>query len=196
MARRRASWWASPARKAAKVAGQQREKLNRQMAQICDLRVAVPYIAELSARVAWLEAEARQAVAARWEPSDLHRRCLPRRIQQEGEGEPAVGEGGVAAWGVGDWGEMETGEGGEDESHWAAAWRLESGEGAIAAWGFGDWAKMESGEGGEDVTRAAGAWAAAWSCGDRRGRRWALEGGGEWRFEVGVLVSFETVAGQ
>ena len=75
------------------AAGLEREKLNRQMAQICDLRAAVAYIAELSARVARLEAEARQAAAARWEPSDLQicdlrRRCLPRRIRQEGEGEP------------------------------------------------------------------------------------------------------------
>ncbi|KAL5200845.1 hypothetical protein ABZP36_035199 [Zizania latifolia] len=61
---------------------QRREKLNR---RFCDLRAAVPtvsrmdkaslladataYIAELRARVARLEADARQASAARWEPS-------------------------------------------------------------------------------------------------------------------------------
>ncbi|KAF0915830.1 hypothetical protein E2562_039131 [Oryza meyeriana var. granulata] len=61
---------------------QRREKLNR---RFCDLRAAVPtvsrmdkaslladaaaYIAELRARVARLEADARQAAAARWEPT-------------------------------------------------------------------------------------------------------------------------------
>lgn len=61
---------------------QRREKLNR---RFCDLRAAVPtvsrmdkaslladaaaYIAELRARVGRLEAETRQAAAARWEPS-------------------------------------------------------------------------------------------------------------------------------
>ncbi|KAL5205583.1 hypothetical protein ABZP36_033792 [Zizania latifolia] len=61
---------------------QRREKLNR---RFCDLRAVVPtvsrmdkaslladaaaYIAELRARVARLEADARQASAARWEPS-------------------------------------------------------------------------------------------------------------------------------
>ncbi|KAL5205824.1 hypothetical protein ABZP36_034033 [Zizania latifolia] len=61
---------------------QRREKLNR---RFCDLRAAVPtvsrmdkaslladaaaYIAELRARVARLEADARQACKARWEPS-------------------------------------------------------------------------------------------------------------------------------
>ncbi|XP_040383800.1 transcription factor MYC2-like [Oryza brachyantha] len=61
---------------------QRREKLNR---RFCDLRAAVPtvsrmdkaslladaaaYIGELRARVARLEADARQAAAARWEPS-------------------------------------------------------------------------------------------------------------------------------
>ena len=70
----------------------EREKLNRQMAQICDLRAVVPYIAELSARVARLEAEARQAAAARWEPSDLQICDLRRRrmgswgLERDGDG--------------------------------------------------------------------------------------------------------------